>query len=66
MLSAVIIETLLVISVAAFHLAVMPGRFGTNRLMDNVKSAANNIQRMDTICLTIQFHGIDLCSQFVR
>ena len=44
------IEAFLVFAVAALHFAVMPGCFGANCLMDNMKSAAKNIQRMDTLC----------------
>ena len=47
-----VIEPLLVVSVAAFYLAVMPGCLWPDRLMDNVKSTTKNIQRMDTICFS--------------
>lgn len=47
----VIIKAFLVISVAALHLTIMPGRLGTDCLVDNVKPAAKNIQRMHAISL---------------
>ena len=46
-----VVEPLLVVPVAAFYFAVVPGCLGTDRLVDNVKPAAKNIQRMNTICL---------------
>ena len=45
-----VIEPLLVVSVAAFNLAVMPWCLWPDCLVDNVKSTAKNIQRMDSIC----------------
>ena len=46
-----IIESLLVVSVAAFHLAVMPRCCRAYRLVCDVKAATKNIQGMNSFCL---------------
>lgn len=46
----VIIEPSLIVSVAAFHLAVMPWRLGSDRLMDDMKLIAKDVQRMNSLC----------------
>ena len=47
----VIIEPLLVVSVAAFHFTVMPRRSRANCFVDDMKLTAKSIQRMNAICL---------------
>lgn len=46
-----VVKSLLVISVAALHLAIVPGCPGTNRLMLDVKAATEHIQGMDPVRL---------------
>ena len=46
-----IIESLLVVSVAAFHLPVVPWRPGSDRFMLDMKTSAQHIHRMDSACL---------------
>lgn len=46
-----VVKSLLVISVAALYLAIVPGCPGTNRLMLDVKAATEHIQGMDPVRL---------------
>ena len=46
----VVVEAFLVISVAAFDLAVVPRSLRPNRLMADVELTTEKIKQMDTIC----------------
>ena len=55
-----VVKSLLVISVAALHLAIVPGCPGTNRLMLDVKAATEHIQGMDPVRL------LDQCGRITK
>ncbi len=45
-----VVETLLVVSVAAFDLAVVPGRLRPDRLMVDMEPVTEKVKRMDAVC----------------